>query len=71
MQYTYAAIFDVPEKTVEVDLPHPSAKRLGVSHSVLKKTCKQFGVMKWPRRFPEDIMSDSRLQQKSCLGYDV
>jgi hypothetical protein len=33
-------------------------KRLGVSQSVLKKTCKKFGVIKWPRHFPEEIMRD-------------
>jgi hypothetical protein len=34
-----------------------AAKRLCVSQSVLKKTCKNFGI-KWPRHFPSDIMSD-------------
>ena len=35
-----------------------AARRLGVSQSVLKKTWKMFAGTKWPRHFPENILSD-------------
>ena len=36
MQYTYAAIFDVAEKTVEVDLPQPSSMHIHTADDVKK-----------------------------------
>jgi hypothetical protein len=36
MQYTYAAIFDVPEKTIEVDLPQPSGMHIHTAEDVKK-----------------------------------
>jgi hypothetical protein len=36
VQYTYAAIFDVPEKTVEVDLPQPSGMHIHTADDVKK-----------------------------------
>jgi hypothetical protein len=35
-----------------------AARKLRVSLSVLKSSCKKFGVSKWPRRSLEDIMCD-------------
>jgi hypothetical protein len=36
MQYTYAAIYDVPEKTVDVDLPEPSSMHIHTADDVKK-----------------------------------
>ena len=36
IQYTYAAIFDIPEKTIEVDLPQPSGMHIHTADDVKK-----------------------------------
>jgi hypothetical protein len=36
MQYTYAAVFDVPEKTIEVDMPEPSGMHINSAEDVKK-----------------------------------
>jgi hypothetical protein len=36
MQYTYVAIFDIPEKTVEVDLPEQSGMHIHTADDVKK-----------------------------------
>lgn len=36
IQFTYAAIFDVPEKTIEVDMPEPSAMHIHSADDVKK-----------------------------------
>ena len=42
-----------------------AAKRLSVSVSVLKKACKKFGIRKWPRHFPEELLSDPVVKQRA------
>jgi hypothetical protein len=44
---------------------YDAAKRLGVSVSVLKKACKTFGIRKWPRHFPEELLSDPVVKHKA------
>jgi hypothetical protein len=36
-----------------------AAKRLKISVSCLKKTCKDFGINKWPRLVPEEMLKSS------------
>ena len=52
MQYTYAAIFDIPEKTIEVQMPEPSNMYINSADDVKKihestSPTRSFSVTSW------------------------